>query len=133
MVVHPPALRAPVSRALHHALLHNIYLIPRLSRPVSAKNIMSSSRSERDDGGVMVRRWRLGRCWILRGSNIVWHREYFISRYQLAVVHKAGGLPLVTGMLMGTVQVVARRARKLETWLDVCVREDRALKQVGVQ
>ena len=38
-----------------------------------------------------------------------------ISQHQLAVMHKAGGLPLTTGMLMGTVQVVARRARKLES------------------
>ena len=38
-----------------------------------------------------------------------------ILQHQLAVVHNAGGLPLATGMLMGTVQVVARCARGLET------------------
>jgi len=38
---------------------------------------------------------------------------------------KAGGLPLV---LMGAVQVAARRARELEAWLDVRVREDCAWK-----
>jgi hypothetical protein len=36
---------------------------------------------------------------------------------ELAVVHKAGGLPLAPGVLMGAIQVAARRARELETWL----------------
>ena len=36
---------------------------------------------------------------------------------ELAVVHKAGGLPLAPGVLMGAIQVTARRARELETWL----------------
>jgi hypothetical protein len=40
---------------------------------------------------------------------------------ELAVVHKAGGLPLAPGVLMGAIQVAAARvARELEAWLDVC-------------
>ena len=52
---------------------------------------------------------------------------------ELAVVHKAGGLPLAPGVLMGAIQVAARRARELETWLDMCVREDWVLKKVEVR
>jgi exosome complex component RRP45 len=52
---------------------------------------------------------------------------------ELAVVHKAGGLPLAPGVLMGAIQVAARRAKELETWLDVRVHEDWALKKVEVR
>jgi exosome complex component RRP45 len=52
---------------------------------------------------------------------------------ELAVVQKAGGLPLAPGVLMGAIQVAARRARELETWLDVRVHEDWALKKVEVR
>ena len=52
---------------------------------------------------------------------------------ELAVVHKAGGLPLAPGVLMGAIQVAARRAKELETWLDVHVHEDWALKKVEVR
>ena len=52
---------------------------------------------------------------------------------ELAVVHKAGGLPLAHGVLMGAVQVAARRARELEVWLDVRVREDWVRKKVEVR
>ena len=52
---------------------------------------------------------------------------------ELAVVHKAGGLPLAPETLMGAVQVAARRARELETWLDVRVREDWVRKKVEVR
>jgi len=37
-------------------------------------------------------------------------------------------VPLALGMHMGAIQVVARGARELETWLDVCVREDWAIE-----
>ena len=52
---------------------------------------------------------------------------------ELAVVHKAGGLPLAPGVLMSAIQVAARRARELETWLDVRVREDWELKKIEVR
>ena len=52
---------------------------------------------------------------------------------ELAVVHKAGGLPLAPGVLMGAVHVAARRARELEAWLDVRVREDWVRKKVEVR
>ena len=52
---------------------------------------------------------------------------------ELAVVHKAGGLPLAPAVLMGAVQVAARRAKELEAWLDVRVREDWLRKRVEVR
>ena len=52
---------------------------------------------------------------------------------ELAVVHKAGGLPLAPAVLMGAVQVAARRAKELEAWLDVRVREDWDRKRVEVR
>ena len=52
---------------------------------------------------------------------------------ELAVVHKAGGLPLAPGVLISAVQVAARRARELEAWLDVRVREDWVRKKVEVR
>jgi exosome complex component RRP45 len=52
---------------------------------------------------------------------------------ELAVVHKAGGLPLAPAVLMGAVQVAARRAKELEAWLDVCVHEDWLRKRVEVR
>ena len=52
---------------------------------------------------------------------------------ELAVVHKAGGLPLAPGLLMGAVQVATRRAKELEAWLDVRVCEDWARKMVEVR
>jgi hypothetical protein len=40
---------------------------------------------------------------------------------EFSVVHKAGGLPLAPGVLMGAIQVAAARAaREPEAWLDVC-------------
>lgn len=44
--------------------------------------------------------------------------------------------PNSDGVLMGAIQVAgltARRARELETWLDVRIREDCTLKKVEVQ
>ena len=52
---------------------------------------------------------------------------------ELAVVHKAGGLPLAPAVLMGAVQVAARRAKELEAWLDVRVHEDWVRKKVEVR
>jgi len=52
---------------------------------------------------------------------------------ELAVVHKAGGLPLAPEVLMGSVQVAARRAKELEAWLDVRVHEDWIRKKVEVR
>jgi hypothetical protein len=50
-------------------------------------------------------------------------------QYELAVVHKAGGLPLAPGVLMGAVQVAASRARELEARLDVRVREELGVEE----
>ena len=51
----------------------------------------------------------------------------------MTIVHKAGGLPLAPEVLMGVVQVAARRTKELEAWLDVRVREDWLRKKVEVR
>jgi hypothetical protein len=52
---------------------------------------------------------------------------------ELAVVHRPGALSLAPGVLMGPIQVAARRPRVLESWLNVHVLGDWALKKVEVR
>jgi hypothetical protein len=101
------------------------FLFPRRSRPVNVK-LLRSSRSEGrgDEGEEMASR-------VLRDPAGLEHHLAqgtlhltLTRRRELAVVHKPGGLPLAVGVLMGAIQVAARRTREFESRLDVCVRKD---------
>ena len=120
MVVHPPELRAPVPLALHHTpycITFAFYRAPESS----AGEADTAPRMLLDPAGLEQRL-----------SQGMLHLALTPQR-ELAVVHKAGGLPLAPGVLMGAVQVAARRAKELDAWLDVRVREDWARKMVEVR
>ncbi|KAN0114138.1 Ribosomal protein S5 domain 2-type fold [Russula decolorans] len=112
VIVHPPALRAPVPLALHHTPYCITFAFYRAAPP---------DRVLLDPAGLEHR--------LAQGML----QLALTPQRELAVVQKAGGLPLAPGVLMGAIQVAARRARELETWLDVRVHEDWALKKVEVR
>ena len=137
LIVHPPALRAPVPLALHHTPYCVTFAFYRASSSDPSKTTTTSGAGgEEGDGdgdGGMAPRMLLDPAGLEhRLAQGMLHLALTPQR-ELAVVHKAGGLPLAPGVLMGAVQVAARRARELETWLDVRVREDWARKMVEVR
>ena len=124
MIVHPPELRAPVPLALHHTpycITFAFYRAPESSGASAAGETETAPRVLLDPAGLEQR--------LAQG---MLHLALTPQR-ELAVVHKAGGLPLAPGVLIGAVQVAARRAKELDAWLDVRVREDWARKKVEVR
>jgi exosome complex component RRP45 len=135
VIVHPPALRAPVPLALHHTPYCITFAFYRGGAPdPSSTSKPSGAAAEREgEGEEMAPRVLLDPAGLeYRLAQGMLHLALTPQR-ELAVVHKAGGLPLAPGVLMGAIQVAARRAKELETWLDVRVHEDWALKKVEVR
>ena len=124
MIIHAPDSRAPVPLALHHTPFCVSFAFYRASSSESSSGTSSSTAEPRvllDPAGLEHR--------LAHGTL---HLALTPQR-ELAVVHKAGGLPLAPAVLMGAVQVAARRAKELEAWLDVRVREDWLRKRVEVR
>jgi exosome complex component RRP45 len=128
VIVHAPDSRAPVPLALHHTPFCVSFAFYRAaaSEPQSSKKgggaaVAAAPRILLDPAGLEQR--------LAQGTlNLA-----LTPQRELAVVHKAGGLPLAPEVLMGAVQVAARRAKELEAWLDVRVREDWIRKKVEVR
>jgi len=133
VILHPPALRAPVPLALHHTPYCITFSFYRGVPPDSSTSKTSGAAGMREgEGEEMAPRVLLDPAGLEhRLAQGMLHLALTPQR-ELAVVHKAGGLPLAPGVLMGAIQVAARRAKELETWLDVRVREDWALKKIEV-
>ncbi|KAI0296738.1 ribosomal protein S5 domain 2-like protein [Multifurca ochricompacta] len=115
VIVHDSTTRAPVPLAMHHTpfcVSFAFYSPPGVGR---------EPRMLLDPAGLEQR--------LAHGMLTL----ALTPQRELAVVHKAGGLPLAPESLMGAVQVAARRARELEAWLDVRVREDWGRKKVEVR
>jgi exosome complex component RRP45 len=124
VIVHAPDSRAPVPLALHHTPFCVTFAFYRASSE-SATSVPTATAAEPrvllDPAGLEQR--------LAHGTlNLA-----LTPQRELAVVHKAGGLPLAPAVLMGAVQVAARRAKELEAWLDVRVREDWVRKRVEVR
>lgn len=118
VIVHAPDSRAPVPLALHHTPFCVTFAFYRAS---SESEATAEPRVLLDPAGLEQR--------LAHGTlNLA-----LTPQRELAVVHKAGGLPLAPAVLMGAVQVAARRAKELEAWLDVRVREDWVRKRVEVR
>ncbi|KAI0290834.1 ribosomal protein S5 domain 2-like protein [Russula brevipes] len=118
VIMHPPALRAPLPLALHHTpfcISFSFYQAPSEGAAAQGPRVLL------DPAGLEQR--------LAHGTL---HLALTPQR-ELAVVHKAGGLPLAPGVLMDAVQVAARRAKELDGWLDVRVREDWAQKKIEVR
>lgn len=120
ITVHSPDMRAPVPLAMHHT---PFCLSFAFYRPAEGEGQGGGEepRVLLDPAGLEQR--------LAHGVLAL----ALTPQRELAVVHKAGGLPLAPETLMGAVQVAARRARELETWLDVRVREDWVRKKVEVR
>ena len=114
VTVYAPSVRAPVPLALHHTPFC-------VSFAFYAQDGGKKVSMLLDPAGLELR--------LAQGVLVL----VLTAQRELAVVHKAGGLPLVPETLIGAVEVAARRARELETWLDVRVREDWARKNVEVR
>ncbi|KAF8493680.1 ribosomal protein S5 domain 2-like protein [Russula emetica] len=141
VIIHPPALRAPVPLSLHHTPYCISFAFYRATPDPSTSTSKTSGAGgagaregvTEGEGEEMAPRVLLDPAGLEhRLAQGMLHLALTPQR-ELAVVHKAGGLPLAPGVLMGAIQVAARRARELETWLDVRVREDWALKKVEVR
>ena len=137
VIVHPPALRAPVPLALHHTpycITFAFYRAAAAADPSSTSETSGAGATEREgEGEEMAPRVLLDPAGLEhRLAQGMLHLALTPQR-ELAVVHKAGGLPLAPGVLMAAIQVAARRAKELETWLDVRVHEDWMLKKVEVR
>jgi exosome complex component RRP45 len=134
VIVHAPDSRAPVPLALHHTPFCVSFAFYRATSDSAAGvgtragagggGASSSSLPPRvllDPAGLEQR--------LAHGTlNLA-----ITAQRELAVVHKAGGLPLAPEVLMGAVHVAARRAKEFEGWLDVRVREDWVQKKVEVR
>ncbi|KAH9013650.1 ribosomal protein S5 domain 2-like protein [Lactarius deliciosus] len=117
VTVYAPSARAPVPLALHHTpfcVSFAFYSEGKGSEQPKVRMLL-------DPAGLELR--------LAHGVLVL----VLTAQRELAVVHKAGGLPLAPEMLIGAVEIAARRARELETWLDVHVREDWARKNVEVR
>jgi exosome complex component RRP45 len=127
VIVHAPDSRAPVPLALNPTPFYVSFAFYR------AASVRGQAREEEEER----RRCFPVCCWTLLGSSSALRMGRLnlalTAQRELAVVHKAGGLPLAPGVLMGAVQVAARRAKELEGWLDVRVREDWVQKKVEVR
>lgn len=132
VIVHAPDSRAPVPLALHHTPFCFSFAFYRAAA--------SESQSSKKGGGAAAAGVAGAAPRILLDPAGLEQRLAqgtlnlaLTPQRELAVVHKAGGLPLAPEVLMGAVQVAARRAKELEAWLDVRVREDWIRKKVEVR
>jgi len=133
VIVHPPALRAPVPLALHHTPYCITFAFYRAAPPDRSTSKKSGvAEGESDESDETAPRVLLDPAGLEHRLAQGMLQLALTPQRELAVVQKAGGLPLAPGVLMGAIQVAARRARELETWLDVRVHEDWALKKVEV-
>ncbi|KAI9451517.1 ribosomal protein S5 domain 2-like protein [Lactarius psammicola] len=117
VTVYAPSVRAPVPLALHHTpfcVSFAFYSEGKGSEQPKVRMLL-------DPAGLELR--------LAHGVLVL----VLTAQRELAVVHKAGGLPLAPETLIGAVEIAARRARELETWLDAHVREDWARKNVEVR
>jgi len=120
VIIHAPDSRAPVPLALHHTPFCVSFAFYRASSE-SGTSAAAEPRVLLDPAGLEQR--------LAHGTlNLA-----LTPQRELAVVHKAGGLPLAPAVLMSAVQVAARRAKELEAWLDVRVHEDWVRKRVEVR
>ncbi|KAN0129014.1 ribosomal protein S5 domain 2-like protein [Lactarius tabidus] len=117
VTVYAPSVRAPVPLALHHTPFCMSFAFYSEGKPPEQSKV----RMLLDPAGLELR--------LAHGVLVL----VLTAQRELAVVHKAGGLPLAPETLIGAVEVAARRARELETWLDVHVHEDWARKNVEVR
>jgi exosome complex component RRP45 len=126
VIVHAPESRAPVPLALHHTPFCVSFAFYRAAATTTSASgagaaAKAAPRVLLDPAGLEQR--------LAQGTlNLA-----LTPQRELAVVHKAGGLPLAPEVLMGAVQVAARRAKELEAWLDVRVHEDWIQKKVEVR
>ena len=128
VIVHPPEQRAPVPLALHHTPYCITFAFYRAAPESSSAGAGTAAGETGTAPRVLLDPAGLEQ----RLSQGMLHLALTPQR-ELAVVHKAGGLPLAPEVLMGAVQVAARRAKELDAWLDVRVREDWARKKVEVR
>jgi exosome complex component RRP45 len=117
VTVYEPSVRAPVPLALHHTPFCVSFAFYSEGKPPDQPKV----RMLLDPAGLELR--------LSHGVLVL----VLTAQRELAVVHKAGGLPLAPETLIGAVEVAARRARELETWLDVRVHEDWTQKNVEVR
>jgi len=117
VTVYEPSVRAPVPLALHHTPFCVSFAFYSEGKPHEQPKV----RMLLDPAGLELR--------LAHGVLVL----VLTAQRELAVVHKAGGLPLAPETLIGAVEIAARRARELETWLDVHVRDDWARKNVEVR
>jgi exosome complex component RRP45 len=131
VIVHAPDSRAPVPLALHHTPFCVSFAFYR----AAAAESHSSKKGGAAAAGVAGAAPRV----LLDPAGLEQRLAQgtlnlaLTPQRELAVVHKAGGLPLAPEVLMGAVQVAARRAKELEAWLDVRVRDDWIRKKVEVR
>ena len=130
VIVHAPDSRAPVPLALHHTPFCVSFAFYR-----AASDSAAGTRAGAGGGGAssLLPRVLLDPAGLEQRLAHGTLNLALTAQRELAVVHKAGGLPLAPGVLMGAVQVAARRAKELEGWLDVRVREDWVQKKVEVR
>ncbi|KAI9507409.1 ribosomal protein S5 domain 2-like protein [Russula earlei] len=128
VIVHPPDSRAPVPLAMHHTPFCVSFAFYRVTEGTAGAGASGTGTS----GGTTLRVLLDPAGLELRLAHGMLNLALTPQR-ELAVVHKAGGLPLAPGVLMGAVQVAAGRAKELESWLDVRVREDWLQKKVEVR
>ncbi|KAH9979413.1 ribosomal protein S5 domain 2-like protein [Lactifluus volemus] len=120
----PDVESAPVPLAMHHTpfcFSFGFYRPP----PPRADHDDGHDDDDHEGGGGVPR--------VLTSFGAWYFGVGFDPQRELAVVHKAGGLPISPETLMSAVHVAARRARELETWLEARVREDWILKKVEVR
>ena len=135
VIVHAPDSRAPVPLALHHTPFCVSFAFYRAASD-SAPGAGAGTRAGAGGGGgasSLLPRVLLDPAGLEQRLAHGTLNLALTAQRELAVVHKAGGLPLAPGVLMGAVQVAARRAKELEGWLDVRVREDWVQKTVEVR
>jgi exosome complex component RRP45 len=131
VIVHAPDSRAPVPLALHHTPFCVSFAFYR----AAAAESHSSKKGGAAAAGVAGAAPRV----LLDPAGLEQRLAQgtlnlaLTPQRELAVVHKAGGLPLAPEVLMGAVQIAARRAKELEAWLDVRVRDDWIRKKVEVR
>jgi len=136
VIVHAPDSRAPVPLALHHTPFCVSFAFYRAASDSAAG---AGTRAGAGGGGGASSSSSLLPRVLLDPAGLEQRLAHgtlnlaLTAQRELAVVHKAGGLPLAPGVLMGAVQVAARRAKELEGWLDVRVREDWVQKKVEVR
>jgi exosome complex component RRP45 len=137
VTVHAPDLCAPVPLAMHHTPFCISFAF---YKPAAAAGEKGRGHQQQHVGGEEVEVEVEGTPRVLMDpaglEQALAHGVLVLAltpQRELAVVHKAGGLPLAPETLMGAVQVAARRARELESWLDVRVCDDWIRNKVEVR